>query len=327
MHSFTEFSPAPSLQLRLTGREYAGRDTQLHRLARRDGGTLPPAPAGSHITLALPLTAGAPAQRQYSIIRPGDVLTEYVIAVKRERAGRGGSAFLHDTLQVGDLLSVQAPRNNFPLAEAAAASVLIGGGIGVTPLLAMAMRLRELGRPFTLQVAFRSEADAVLSKQLAAVPNVSVHFDDVAGGLFPMSAAVVTAPREAHLYCCGPTPMIDAFLTCAAADHRDEAMLHIEYFSPIAAPASEGSFRVELARSGRVFTVPPGKSILQVLQEAGIATLSNCEQGVCGACEVKVLEGVPDHRDAVLSPAERRQGKSMMICCSGALSERLVLDM
>jgi ferredoxin-NADP reductase len=321
---------AAALELRLTGIEYAGRDTSLYRFSRPDGGTLPPAAAGSHITLTLPLPGPGPAQRQYSIIRPGAGLTEYVIAVKREPAGRGGSAYMHDVLRVGAVLQVEPPRNNFPLLETAPASIFIAGGIGVTPLIAMARRLVELDRPYTLHVALRGAEHAILSREIDPLPHVSRHFDDTAGFFFPMSATIAAAPRDAHLYCCGPAPMIESFLACAAADNRDDASVHVEYFAaPIApaAPATEGSFIVELARSGRIFTVPAGTSILNVLREAGVATLSNCEQGVCGACEVKVLEGIPDHRDAVLSPAERRQGKSMMICCSGALTDRLVLDL
>lgn len=320
-------APPASLELRLTAVEYAGRDTHIYRFADPHGQPLPPALAGSHITLALPLSGASTLERPYSILRPGTAPAEYLIAVKREPASRGGSALIHDKLRVGELLTVRPPRNDFPLCETAPASILIAGGIGVAPLIAMSARLLELGRPFELHVGFRTADHAILSKELDRLPNVSRHFDDAAGGLFPMSTTVTTAPRDAHLYCCGPTPMIKAFLECAAADRRDEAFLHVEYFSPATAAATDGSFIVELARSGRTFTIPPGQSILRVLQEAGIATLSNCEQGVCGACEVKVLEGVPDHHDAVLTPAERRQGKSMMICCSGALSDRLVLDL
>lgn len=316
-------SATEDLQLRLTGIEYAGPDANLYRLCRPDGGTLPSATAGSHITLLLPTGL----ERQYSIVVPGTALTEYVIAVKREAAGRGGSAFVHEKLRVGDIVTVRGPRNNFPLLEDAPASVLIAGGIGVTPLIAMASRLRDLGRPFELHVAFRAAEHAVLSQELARLPGVRHHFDDAAGGFFPMAAVIASAPRDAHLYCCGPAPMIARFLECATADSRGEELVHVEYFSAPTSPARDGSFVVELAKSGRTVTVPPGKSILHALQEAGISALSSCEEGVCGACEVKVLAGVPDHRDAVLSSSERKQGKSMMICCSGALTERLVLDL
>lgn len=315
--------PHERLQLRLTGIEYAGRDTNLYRLARPDGGTLPPATAGSHITLLLPTGL----ERQYSVIAPGAALGEYVIGVKKEAAGRGGSALVHERLKVGDIVTVRGPRNNFPLFEDAPASLLIAGGIGVTPMIAMASRLAALGRSFELHVAFRAAEYAVLSQELDRLPNVHRHFDDAAGGFFPMAAVVAGAPRDAHIYCCGPTPMIDRFLECAHADGREDGSIHVEYFSAPATAPRDGSFIVELAKSGRTLTVPPGKSILNVLQEAGISVLSSCEEGVCGACEVKVLAGVPDHRDSVLSVSERKQGKSMMICCSGAATEKLVLDL
>lgn len=323
----SEASPAESLQLRLVGIEYAGRDTRIYRLSRPDGGSLPPATAGSHITLLLPIPGSSALERAYSILEPGMLPTEYVIAVKKEPSGRGGSAFIHEKLQVGDVLGVRAARNQFPLVEEAPVSILVAGGIGVTPLIAMAERLTQLRRPFELHVAFRGADHAILSKQLDRLHPVFWHFDDTAGGFFPMAAKIAAAPRDAHLYCCGPTSMIQSFLECGAADGRNKDLLHVEYFSPASAGAAAGSFVVELARSGRTFVVPPGKSILEVLREAGVSTLSNCEQGVCGACEVKVLEGVPDHRDAVLSPTERKEGRSMMICCSGALTDRIVLDL
>jgi len=312
-----------TLSLRLTGIDYAGRDTNLYRLARTDGSALPPATAGAHITLLLPNGL----ERQYSLVRAGTDIAEYLIAVKREAAGRGGSAFMHDSLRVGDVIPVRAPRNNFPLIEDAASSLLLAGGIGVTPMIAMATRLAALGGTFQLHVAFKGADHALLSRELDRLPNVHRHFDDAAGGFFPMAARVASAQRDAHLYCCGPAAMIEAFLDCARADGRDPGSVHVEYFSAPVKTALGGSFVVELQRSKRTLTVPPGKSILQVLQEAGVAALSSCEEGVCGACEVRVLEGIPDHRDAVLSADERKQGKSMMICCSGALTDRLVLDL
>lgn len=312
-----------NLRLRLTAIEYAGRDTNLYRFSRPEGGTLPPAPAGSHLTLMLPNGL----ERQYSIVLPGAAPADYTIGVKREAAGRGGSACVHDKLRVGDIVTVRAPRNNFPLIEDASASLLIAGGIGVTPMIAMASRLQELGRKFEFHVAFRGAEHAILAQELDRLANVHRHFDDAAGGFFPMAAVIAGAPRDAHLYCCGPTPMIETFLQCARSDARDEGSIHVEYFTAAASAATEGSFIVELARSGRTLTVPPGKSILHVLQEAGVSVLSSCEQGVCGTCEVKVLAGVPDHRDAVLSSSERKEGKTMMICCSGSLTDRLVLDL
>lgn len=322
-----ETSPPPHaadwLDMKVAAIEPAGRGAKLFRLAPLDATVLPAAEAGAHITLRLP----GGTERQYSLLNPSRAPGFYDIAIRKEASGRGGSIIAHERLKVGDGITVLAPRNDFPLDESAPYSVLIGGGIGITPLLAMATRLLELDQPFTFHAAFRSRAEMVLSERLEAIPAVALHFDAEAGGVFPMAAAIAAAPREAHLYCCGPAPMIQAFLESAEADGREPAKLHVEYFSPPGGPRYDGSFTLELARSGLVLNVPAGKSILEVVREAGVAAPSSCEQGTCGACEVKVLDGVPDHFDAVLTPPERREGKRMMICCSGALGDRLVIDL
>ncbi len=311
------------ISLRLTGIEYAGEDTNCYRFERSNGDVLPAAPAGSHITLCLP----GGLDRQYSLIVPGDAPRAYLIGVKRESGGKGGSIYVHDKLRVGQMVTVLPPRNLFQLREDAASTVLIGGGIGVTPVLAMATRLRELGRDFSFHVAFRGRAQAIMMDRIAAIPGADLHFDDEAGSFFPMEEVVKRAPRDAHLYCCGPVPMIEKFLEVAKADGRDDDFVHVEFFAAAEEAAAEGNFTVELARSKLTLEVPPGMSILNVVRDAGVSVVSSCETGVCAACETTVLEGVPDHRDAVLTASERKAGKSMMICCSGSLTKRLVLDL
>lgn len=235
---------------------------------------------------------------------------------------------MHDHLVPGDVISASSPVNAFQLVEQAAFSVLIGGGIGITPLIAMARRLQGVGRPFTFHAAFQSRAAMLLEAELAAIPSLALHLDDEAGGMLPVREIVRSAPRESHLYCCGPVAMIEAFIEAARADGRPDEAVHCEYFAPAAAPSpGPAGLVVELARSGLTLVVPPGQSILDAVREAGIAARASCEQGTCGACEVRVLEGVPEHFDAVLSPQDRRAGKVMMICCSGALTDRLVLDL
>ncbi|MCW3836970.1 PDR/VanB family oxidoreductase [Sphingomonas canadensis] len=311
------------LSLHVSAIAPAGADTILLRLADRDGAMLPPAAPGAHVTLLLP----GGIDRQYSLIEAGDALREYVIAVRREPNSRGGSAAVHDGLRPGSAIGVLPPRNDFPLVTDARHSVLIGGGIGITPLLSMASWLGTHGRAFDLHAAFASRPALLLADRLDRVPQARLHFDDAAGGPFPLAATIAAAPRDAHLYCCGPAAMIQDFIAMARADGRDDAAIHFEYFAPPPAAAPAGSFTVALARSGIELAVPPGKSILEVVRAAGIAAGSSCEQGTCGACEVRVIEGIPDHFDAVLSPKDKREGKSMMICCSGALSDRLVLDL
>jgi ferredoxin-NADP reductase len=309
------------IRARLVAVEYAARDTNAYAFARPDGGPLPPATAGAHITLHLPNGM----ERQYSLLQGEPSPDRYWIAVKRDPASRGGSAFVHEKLRVGETLTIDPPRNNFPVAETASHSVLIAGGIGVTPMVAMARRLQALGRSFEVHYAVRAREDAAFFSALVAAGPVSLHLDEEAGRVFDMAGAVGAAPEDAHLYCCGPNPMLAAFEAATAGRSAD--CIHVEYFSAREAPDTKGGYVVELARSGRSFEIPPGETILEVLRKAGVDVASSCEEGVCGACETKVLAGEPDHRDVILSPEERAENATMFICCSGAKSDRLVLDL
>jgi tetrachlorobenzoquinone reductase len=249
-----------------------------------------------------------------------------MIAVKRERVGRGGSRYMHEALRVGTLVRVGQPRNNFPLAEDAAASVLIAGGIGITPILAMVERLAALGRPFQLHYAVKGRLEAAFMDRLGVHGSrVSLHVDAERGGLPDLARIVAGAAPEAHLYCCGPEPMLQAFER--ATSTWPQAQLHLERFTVAEMPPAAGGFTVELRRSGRQIMVPPGQSILDAVRAAGIQARASCEQGVCGSCETRVLSGIPDHRDMILSEAEKAKGEFMMICCSGCQSGPLVLDL
>lgn len=311
-----------AMPLILTTIRLAARDTNLYGFARADGGVLPGAEPGAHIGLFLPNGM----ERQYSLVSTGETLTEYVVGIKRDAGSRGGSRYIHDELRVGMTIPVAAPRNNFRLVEDAAHVVLLAGGIGITPIYAMTRRLRSLGRPWSLHYCCRSRTDAAFVQELEAFDEVSLYFDDERPGQFPPIARMVeAAPSDAHLYCCGPTPMLAAFEAACAGRPPDR--IHVEYFTQKYALAREGGYLVELNRAHRQFSIPPGKSILHVLQEAGIAVASSCEEGVCGACETRVISGIPDHRDAILSDQERKANATMMICCSGCKGERLVLDL
>jgi len=311
-----------ALPLVLTAIRLAARDTHLYSFARKDGGMLPGAGPGAHIGLFLPNGL----ERQYSLISTGDQLTEYVVGIKRDAGGRGGSRYIHDELRVGTTVPVAAPRNNFPLVEDAGHVVLVAGGIGITPIYAMACRLRVLQRPWTLHYCCRSRSDAAFLQELEGLADVSCYFDDeMSGQLPPIARMVETAPHDAHLYCCGPTPMLGAFE--AACSGRPADHIHVEYFTQKYELARDGGYVVELQKSGLEFSIPKGKSILSVLQEAGIDVASSCEEGVCGACETRVIAGIPDHRDAILSVMERNENATMMICCSGCKGDRLVLDL
>jgi ferredoxin-NADP reductase len=285
--------------------------------------SLPPVPAGAHIDLHLPNGM----IRSYSLVNPPGERHRYVIAVSNDPASRGGSRFVHEGLRVGHTLTIGVPRNNFPLAEEAKQSVLIAGGIGVTPLWCMIQRLEELERPWMLYYCARTRQGAAFVEQLRAFgERVHFNFDQEAGGRMLDIAQVVngTAP-DTHLYCCGPTPMLNAFEKATAL--RPPECVHVEYFTAKEAPATSGGFTVVLARSGLSVAVPPGKTILDTLLDQGIDVPYLCMEGSCGTCETKVLEGVPDHRDVALSNIEKAANGSMMICCSGSNSEKLVLDL
>jgi ferredoxin-NADP reductase len=204
--------------------------------------------------------------------------------------------------------------------------VLFAGGIGITPIWCMVQRLEELGRSWTLHYACRSRADMAFLSALEAMAGAQFHFDDESGGKFlDVGALVAAAPKDAHLYCCGPTPMLKAFETATA--NRPREQVHIEYFTPKQEAAKSGGFTVELARSGKEFVIPEGKIILQVLLDAGVDVDYSCELGICGACEQRVISGEPEHRDAILTEEEQASNTKVMICCAGCKSERLVLDL
>lgn len=311
-----------SLTVRLVSIRYAARDTSLFEFARESGGVLPAASAGAHIDLHLPYGM----IRQYSLVNPGPAPASYIVGVKRDAASRGGSRYMHDQLRVGAMLNISQPRNNFALVEDAPFVILVAGGIGITPIYAMVERLKAIGRPFAVHYAARSREDAAFARELQDLKETQFSFDDETGGKFlDMAGIVSAAPAGAHFYCCGPAPMLAAFEQATAALERSQ--VHVEYFTAKAEAASEGGYILELARSGLELPVPSGKSILEVLMDAGVDVAYSCTEGICGACETRVISGKPDHRDSILTPQEQEASKTMMICCSGSRSERLVLDL
>jgi ferredoxin-NADP reductase len=298
------------------------RDIKAYELRASDGRKLPATTAGAHIDLHL----ANGLVRQYSLIRPDPDPVAYVVAVKRDPQSRGGSRFVHESLRPGARLKISAPRNNFPLDESAPQTVLMAGGIGITPIWSMVQRLEALARPWRLHYACRSREDAAFRVELESLASAGFHFDDQAGGkVLDVGAVVAAAPATAHLYCCGPAPMLGAFEAATAGWPR--AQIHVEYFTAKDAPATEGGFVIELRRSGCELVVPAGKTILETVRAAGIDAPSSCEAGICGTCETRVIAGIPDHRDQWLNEQERAANKSVMICCAGCTSERLVLDL
>jgi ferredoxin-NADP reductase len=314
--------PRRTLRMRISEVRSIAREVKLLVLESAEGAALPPVESGAHIGVCLPNAM----ERQYSLIDADPAPAAYRIAVKREASGRGGSRYICDELHVGSTLEITPPANTFPLLESARRSVLIAGGIGITPIWCMAKRLAALGRSFELHYACRSRADAAFLDEISQLPQARLHFDSEAGGPPDIAAICAAAPADAHFYCCGPAPMLAAFE--AATANVPAAQRHVEYFTPKFEADVRGGFTVVLARSKREVVVPPGKTILEALRADGVKDLvSSCEEGVCGACETRVLRGIPEHRDSILSEEERAANKTMFICCSGALTDELVLDL
>ncbi|QII86880.1 oxidoreductase [Bordetella hinzii] len=315
-----------TLPLRIEAIRQAALDVRMFTLVHRDGAPLPDFTAGAHIELQLPNGLA----RSYSLLNAPGTTRCYQVAVHRSPTSAGGSRYMHDDLAEGMVLPASAPRNHFPLVEEAARHCLIAGGIGVTPLLAMARRLTALGKPWEMHLCARTPAHATFVQELSELAGQGVnafycHFDQIPGGQpLDIAALVRSRPDDTHFYCCGPLGMLSAF---EAATAQCGARAHVEYFAPKAEAALAGGYEVELARSGRVLQVPAGRSILDVVTEAGINVMTSCREGICGSCETRIIDGIADHRDSVLSAEEQAQNTSMMICCSGAKSARLVLDL
>jgi len=315
-----------SIKARVWRMEWAAEDILEVEFRPTAGGALPAFAAGAHIDLHLPngLT------RNYSLLNDSRDTHRYVVAVGLDAASRGGSKFVHREMRVGQILDISAPRNNFPLVEDASHVVLVAGGIGITPLACMARRLAALGRSYDMHIAARNKERAAFVEDMRALGQpVHVHLDVEHGGK-PLSIApiVANAPADAHFYCCGPTPMLAAFE--AATAQLPEGRAHVEYFSakaPSPGAPAPGAFLVTLARSGRTFEVPADKSILETMLDLGLHADYSCQDGVCGTCETKVVSGIPDHRDSLLSKAERESNKTTMICVSRCLGDHLTLDL
>jgi ferredoxin-NADP reductase len=268
---------------------------------------------------------GAPT-RQYSLC--GDPADHHVwrLGILRDENGGGGSRFVHDRLRAGDTVRVRGPRNNFELTDAPR-HLFIAGGIGITPILPMIAAATAAGSDWHLLYGGRYRDSMAFLPELARYGDrVTVAPQDETGLLDLDSWLGVPRP-DTLVYCCGPEPLL------AAVEERCRAWpprsLHVERFSarPLSAPVRAGAFDVELARSELRLTVPPDRSILDVMEEAGVGVLSSCAEGTCGTCETAVLSGLPDHRDSVLTEEERAAGDCMMICVSRSRTARLVLDL
>ena len=306
-------------------------------LAPADGSPVEAWEPGAHLELETAPGSG-PTVRHYSLCGPADPAAGWRVAVLREPGGRGGSAWVHDALRPGSTLRVRGPRNRFPLGSHDHA-LLLAGGIGITPVMAMAEALAAGGRSFDLHYGGRSRSSMAYLDDLAARhgERLTVHAQDEVG-LPDLDALLADLPAGAAVYCCGPPGLLEA-AAAAAERHGVADALHVERFTggdegvagatgPGAGAGEEDEgFVVELAASGGEVEVAPGESILEAVRGVVPDALSSCEEGWCGTCETRVLDGTPLHRDEVLTAAEQEAGDTMMICVGRSCTPRLVLDL
>ncbi|RVA77666.1 2Fe-2S iron-sulfur cluster binding domain-containing protein, partial [Mesorhizobium sp. M7A.F.Ca.US.006.04.2.1] len=287
-------------------------------------GILPTFQPGAHIDVHMPNGE----IRQYSITNGPGETDSFTIGVKLERDSKGGSKCMHETVREGDVLAISEPRNNFPLRRDAIKTLFVAGGIGITPLLAMAQALKNQELAHELHYFAQGEEHLAFADRLkhlgdALKPHLGLSPDATGAELRQLLAG---HRNGMHLYICGPGPMLEAARKIAAEQGWPDSAVHFEYFKNTNKIDDSSSFEVALARSCVTLQVPAGKTIMQVMRESGIDVPSSCEQGACGTCVATVIEGEPDHQDVYLNDAERKAGTKIMTCVSRAKSARLVLD-
>lgn len=320
------------LQLKITSVRAEALDVISLELRREDNAMLPRFKPGAHLEVVVhPRSPGGSALlRHYSLCNDSTEKDRYVFAVARQPDGRGGSEALHDQAHIGMGITVRGPRNNFALVEHASFYRFIAGGIGITPLLSMIRWCERNGKPWTLLYCARSRVRAAFYEVLKGYgSNVSYHFDDECGGhLTDLDGELSHPVAGEHVYCCGPNPLMRAVEQ--RCETRDSGTVHFEWFSapalPIAEKAKSGTFDVVLRKSGVRFSVPENKSILDVLEDNGIAVPFSCREGICRSCETPLCSGEVDHRDYALSRDEQDANRSIIICVSRARSGVLELD-
>ncbi|MGO3869747.1 oxidoreductase [Alcaligenes faecalis] len=283
---------------------------------------LPQFTPGAHIDLHLP----GGVSRSYSLVSDPQESHHYVVSVQNARDGRGGSKFIHEYLKVGTAITISKPRNNFPLQETLGKTVLVAGGIGITPIYSMFRHLVALGRPVEMLYCAHSRREAAFLKELAPYSDqVVLNFSDEPPRI-SLHDYLARHDTNVNFYCCGPISMLTTFeIACAELNFPH---CYVERFTVTGSQTvQERSYEVVLSKSGGSITVESGHSLLESLLMAGVECDYVCKQGICGACETVVLHGEPDHRDSVLTAGQKAEGTRMMICVSGAKSNTLVLDL
>lgn len=313
------------MTLNVVRRDIHTNEIAVIDLAAESGADLPAFEAGAHIDIHL----DDGLVRQYSLSNPPRERHRYRLGVLLDPASRGGSKAVHERLHEGVQVKVSTPRNLFPLDGSASHSLLVGGGIGITPMIAMAYELRDAGRSFELHYCCRGRDKAAFIDELEAAfgDALVMHFDDEeASQRLDIEALLGAQPADTHLYVCGPTGFMDWVIGAAGQAEWPHSRVHSEYFSA-EVDTSGAAFEVEAVASGVTVQVEEGMSIAQALKAAGVKVNVSCEEGVCGTCICEVLEGTPDHRDHFLSEEEKEDNDQIAVCCSRAKSARLVLDL
>lgn len=320
-----------AMDLRVSRRDEVAAGVVRLVLRRPDGADLPAWEPGAHVDLVL----ADGLVRQYSLCGDPADRSALELAVLREPDGRGGSRHVHERLAAGATVPVAGPRNKFPLV-ASPRYLFIAGGIGITPIKPMVAAADAAGADWRLVYGGRTRTAMAFATELTTTygDRVTLCPQDETG-LLDLESLLARPADGTAVYCCGPEPLINAVQQRCAA--WPPGSLHVERFAPsaatlAAAPADaetgeRTAFEVQLANSGRTLAVPPDRSILEVVEEAGVPVLSSCREGTCGTCETGVLDGVPDHRDSLLTEQERAVGDTMMICVSRARTARLVLEL
>lgn len=313
-----------TLELTVSSLRAVARDVIAVELRGSSGQVLPTAKAGSHVELSLPNGL----KRHYSLVNATGQsnMTSYIIAVGWDSQSRGGSVWIHERLKVGQKLSVGLPRNLFEMDDAHRHVLLVAGGIGITPIYAMAQACQLEGRSYELWVAARSASRMAYLDELKALvgEKLHTHFDDEQGGPLHLQVLLENQNWDA-VYACGPTPMLDK-LTAVTAHWTPNSVCIERFKGPEITHEQNGSFELCLQRSGLETTVDFKESVLEAMERIGVEYPWSCREGVCGTCEAVVIEGTVNHKDLVLLPQERAEQKRMMVCVSRCAGKRLVLD-
>lgn len=311
------------LQVIISSKEVISPRVCQLTLSASNGQALPAWTPGAHIDMFLP----GDMIRQYSLC--GSLSSDhYQIAVQLEENGKGGSRYIHESLQSGTEITISEPRNHFPLTDGHSACMFLAAGIGITPFIPMIEHCLANNRPFSLHYAVADMADSLLSNADTELDSVHIHDKTTTGVRLDIPSVLATASANADIFICGPAGFINDVLSLAEQQGIDSDHLHREFFSAEPIDHShDGSFEVEIASSGQVISVGKDESMLEALEDNGFFVPVSCEEGVCGTCVTRLLEGEADHKDVFLTDKEKAQMDRVAVCCSRAKSARLILDL